>query len=54
MKRKQRLVDKGSIPKENYPLPLIPKKERNNKCMETGGAMVTWGAMIKGGARVFP
>jgi hypothetical protein len=59
MKRKQRLVDRGSIPKEDYPFPLMPKGERknrcmetkrNNRCIETGGAMVTGGEMITGGA----
>jgi hypothetical protein len=59
MKRKQRLVDRGSIPKENYPFPLMSKGERNKKCMEmkrnnicmeTGGVMVTWGAMVIGGS----
>jgi hypothetical protein len=35
MKRKQRLVDRGRIPKENYPFPLMSKGERKNKCMET-------------------
>jgi hypothetical protein len=35
MKRKQRLVDRGSIPKENYPFPLMSKGERENKGMET-------------------
>jgi hypothetical protein len=28
MKRKQRLVDRGSIPKENYPFPLMSKGGR--------------------------
>ena len=59
MKRKKRLVDRGRKPKEDYPFPLMPngerKKicmeiERNNRCIETGGEMVTWGEMIIGGA----
>jgi hypothetical protein len=56
MKRKKRLVDRGSIPKENYPFPLMSKGERKNKCMETRertdaetrGAMVTGGGWSQG------
>jgi hypothetical protein len=33
MKRKKRLVYRGSIPKDNYPFTLILKGERNNRCM---------------------
>jgi hypothetical protein len=63
MKRKKRIVYKGSIPKENYPFPLMSKGERKNRCMETerkktcmetGGAMVIGGVMITGGERVLP
>jgi hypothetical protein len=34
MKRNLRLVDRGRNPKENYPLSLMPKGERENKVME--------------------
>jgi hypothetical protein len=49
MKRKKRLVDRGRIPKENYPFPLMSKGERKNRCMETERkniCMETGGAMI--------
>jgi hypothetical protein len=57
MKRKQRLVDRGSIPKHNYPLSLMLKwerknicmeTERKNRCMETRGEMVPRGEMVIG------
>jgi hypothetical protein len=59
MKRNKRLAYRGIIPKDNYPFPLMSKGERKNKsmemerknrCMETGGAMVTWGDMVTRGA----
>jgi hypothetical protein len=56
MKRKKRLVDRGSIPKENYPFPLMSKGERKNRCMEMERKnrcnidMVLRGEMVTGGA----
>ena len=52
MKRKHRIVDRGSNHKENYPFPLMSKGERKNKGMEierNKRSMETGGAMVIGG-----